>query len=80
MTTIVVDSAIRDQLITAREMVEFRDADGRLIGQFSLVTKKPSRFEGVEFPSEEELERRTREGKRFTTEQVIERLRSARRS
>jgi hypothetical protein len=78
MTTIVVDAAIRDQLISARDGVEFRDPEGRLIGQFSLVQKKSSMFADIEFPSEEELDRRMRDGRRFTPEQVMERLRSLR--
>jgi hypothetical protein len=80
MTTITVDAAVRDQLIVARDIVEFRDPEGRLIGQFSAVPKKSSLFADIEFPSEEELDRRTREGRRFTPEQVLERLRSLRRS
>jgi hypothetical protein len=33
MATIIVDDAVRDQLLTATEAVEIRDRQGRLLGQ-----------------------------------------------
>jgi hypothetical protein len=78
MKTIVVDASLRDQLLAAGEVAELKDASGRVLGRFVAVPPAVYVVEG-ELPSEEELDRRTRESRRFTTDQVIERLRTLRR-
>jgi hypothetical protein len=75
MPTIIVDDAIRDQLLAAKDTVEFRDRQGRLLAQVPVRFLPPDESE---FPSEEELERIMREGRSFTPEEVMERLRSLR--
>lgn len=75
MPTIIVDDAIRDQLLAAKDTVEFRDRQGRLLAQIPLHCLPPDESE---FPSEEELERIMREGRSFTPEEVMQRLRSLR--
>ena len=55
--------------------MEFRDRSGRLLGQIPIYYLTPDESE---FPSDEELERSMREGRSFTPEEVMERLRSIR--
>ena len=78
MKTIIVDGPIRDQLLAAGEVAELKDSPGRVLGRFVALPPAVYVVEG-ELPSEEELDRRTRESRRFTTDQVIEHLRSLRR-
>ena len=73
MPTIIVDDAIRDQLRAAKDTVEFRDRQGRLLAQVPLHCLPP---DDSEFPSEEELERIMREDRSYSVEEVMERLRS----
>ena len=75
MPTIIVDDATRDQLLAAKDTVEFRDRQGRLLAQVPLHCLPPDESE---FPSEEELERIMREGRSFTPDEVMERLRTIR--
>ena len=75
MTTIVVDDAIRDQLRAARDTIEFRDRQGRLLAQLPVAVLPPDESD---FPSDEEIDRRMREGRSYSPEEVMERLRSLR--
>jgi hypothetical protein len=60
------------------EMLQnFQDSSGRVIGRFVAVPL-PEEYLDEEFPSDEELDRRLRESPRYTTDQVLERLRSLR--
>jgi hypothetical protein len=74
MKPIVVDAAHRDKLLAATDVAEVRDDSGKVIGQF--VPKSLSIVHVVEgeLPSDEELDRRMREGRSFTTQEVLERL------
>jgi hypothetical protein len=75
MSTVIIDGATRDKLLAASGVVEVRDEAGNLIGQFTKFTQMgPYVIEG-EWPSEEEIERRLREDRRYTAAQVEERLR-----
>jgi hypothetical protein len=75
MSTVVIDGPTRDRLLSAGGVVEVRDEAGNPIGKFVKYTQVgPYLVEG-EWPSDEELDRRTREGRRFTAAQVEERLR-----
>lgn len=98
MQAIVVNEALKKELLSLGKVVEVRDEAGHVLGQFVLTMPKLgevrdeagqllTRFPAPEptvvvvggvFPSEEELERRLREDKTYTTEQVMERLRSLR--
>lgn len=75
MNAVVVDALTRDRLLGAGEQVEVRDESGALIGKFIKITQVGQHLIEGEWPSDEELDRRTREGKRFTAAQVEERLR-----
>lgn len=78
MSTIVVDKAMRAKLLAAGDLAEIRDESGQVIGRF-LAAPPPVVYvmEG-ELPSDEEIDRRLREGRGFSTEEVLERLRSLR--
>jgi hypothetical protein len=78
MSTIVVDAAMRAKLLAAGDLAEIRDERGQVIGRF-VATPPPVVYvmEG-ELPSDEEIDRRLREGRSYSTEEVMERLRSLR--
>jgi hypothetical protein len=65
-------------LAAGREAV-IQDTTGKVIGRFLAAVNGEHSVED-EFPTDEELDRRARESPRYTTEQVMERLRSLRRS
>jgi hypothetical protein len=74
MSTVIVDRAMRDKLFAATGEVEIRDEAGELIG----VLKKTPKFDpyaNVDWPSDEEIERRLREGRSYTAEEVMDHLR-----
>ena len=77
MTTIVVDDDTREKLLAARDTVEFRDRQGRLLGRLPVEFIPAVE---TDFPSDEELDRRMREDRSYTPEEVIERLRSLNRT
>ncbi|HEY1378606.1 MAG TPA: hypothetical protein VGF55_17535 [Gemmataceae bacterium] len=79
MTTIVVDASLREQLLAAGESVEFRDEAGNLIRQFVAVANGDSATGDDIDVTDEELDRREREERRFTGDQVLDRLRELRR-
>jgi len=75
MNTVVIDGPTRDKLLAVGGTAEIRDESGALIGQFTKLTQiGPYVVEG-EWPSDQEIDRRLREGRRFTAAQVEERLR-----
>ena len=67
MSTVVIDAATRDKLLAAGGLVEFRDEAGNLIGRFARTDGSPTPPPGYEivgeWPSDEEIDRREREGK-----------------
>ena len=81
-TVIVVDAALREKLLSATGEVELRDENGVLLVKGVRPLGPPVPPPGYEidgeWPSDEEIERRLREGKWYTTEQVLERLRALR--
>jgi hypothetical protein len=79
MTAIVVDAAFRAKLLAAGGEAEIRDEDGNLIGRFVGASNngiEPIR-DLVDI-SDEELDRREREERRFTADQVLDRIRGLR--
>lgn len=82
MSTVVIDAALREKLLAAGSVVEFRDESGVLIGRFARTDGPPTPPPGYviegDWPSDEEIERRLRESKRYTAEEVMERLRQLR--
>ena len=74
MNTVVVDAATRDKLLAAGNgVVAVQDETGKLIGRF-VVDGPPTPPTGYviegEWPSDEELDRREREGKRYSAAEV----------
>ncbi|HVK18274.1 MAG TPA: hypothetical protein VM533_15135 [Fimbriiglobus sp.] len=62
---------------TLPKLGEVRDETGQLVTRFPAPEPTVVVIKG-QYPSEEELERRLREEKSYTAEQVMERLRSLR--
>jgi len=79
MQTIIVDCTVRDQMLAAGKEAVIQDTTGKVIGRFVAAISGDSLVDEP-FPSDEELDRRTRESPRYTAEQVMDRLRSLRRS
>ena len=75
MNAVVVDAPTRVRLLSGGGQVEVRDESGEVIGKFVRFTRMGKYLVEGEWPSDEELDRRTREGKRVTAAQVEERLR-----
>ena len=74
-STVVVDGPTRDKLLAGGGVVEIRDEAGEVLGRFTKFTRVGEHLVEGEWPSDEELDRHTREGKRYTAAQVEERLR-----
>jgi hypothetical protein len=74
MNTVVIDAATRDKLLAAGGVVEFRDEAGNLIARFTRIDGPPTPPTGYEivgdWPSDEEIDRRLRESKRYTAAEV----------
>ena len=81
MSTIVIDAAMRERFLAAGGVAEVRDESGELVGKFyrSGPPAPPAGYviEG-EWPSDEEIDRRLREERSYTPEEVMERLRGLR--
>ena len=75
MNAVVVDAPTRERVLAAGSEVEVRDETGTVIGRFTKYTRIAGQLVVDDIPSDEELDRRVREGKRYTGEQVLERLR-----
>jgi hypothetical protein len=75
MNAVVVDALTRDRLLGAGGEVEIRDESGTVIGRFTKLTRVGAYLIEGEMPSAEELDRRAREGKRYSVAEVEERLR-----
>lgn len=75
MSVVVVDEATKAKLLAAGPGAEIRDEAGNLIGRFGerevFVMDTP-------WPSEEEIQRRLRDERSYTPEQVTDRLRELR--
>lgn len=75
MNAVVVDAPTRDRLLGAGGEVEVRDESGAVIGKFVRFTRMGQYLIEGEWPSDEEIDRRLREGTFFTAAEVEERLR-----
>ncbi len=75
MNAVVIDGPTRDKLLAAGSEVELRDESGEVIGKFVKLTRIGKYVIEGEWPSDEELDRRMREGRTFTAAEVEERLR-----
>jgi hypothetical protein len=78
MTTIVVDATMREKLLAVGRSVEFRDEAGNVIRKFVAVANGESAAGDDIGVTDEELDRRERDEARFTTDQVLDRLRGLR--
>ena len=73
MAPIVIDAAMRDKLLAAPDFVDFCDESGKILFRLRKVMGPEDwEAERAEDPPIAELDRRVREGKRYTTEQVLE--------
>jgi hypothetical protein len=84
MNAVVVDTATRDKLLAAGNgVVAVQDESGRLIGRF-VVDGPPTPPAGYviegEWPSDEEIDRRLREDKRYSVAEVEAFLKGLRRA
>jgi hypothetical protein len=76
MTRIVVDEELGKQLLSAKQPVELCDGSGRVLARV-MPRLDLSKYGPKEPPiSEEELSRREKSDQWYTTEQVLEHLRS----
>lgn len=79
MTRVIVDDELRAKLGNFSEVLEFCDPSGQVLGVYQRVADR-TLYEGIEPPiSKEEIKRRLREAphmKRYTTEEVLEHLRT----
>ena len=71
MNRIVVDQALRDTLANFDKPVEFSDGAGNILGYFHPAAEAID-YEGYECPtSDEELERRARDGGGRSLEEIM---------
>ena len=75
MASVVVDAATREKLLAGGDLVEVKDEAGTVIGKF-VAGPNPLIFvaEGMDI-SDEELDRRERDERGYSPEEVMERLR-----
>jgi hypothetical protein len=78
MSRVVIDGPTRDKLLAAGGPVELTDEGGNLIGRFVKYTRIGGHVVEGDWPSDEELDRRTREGKWVPAAEVEARLRNLR--
>ena len=74
MNTVVIDATTREKLLAAGDAAELRDEAGNLVGRFSRSDGPPAPPPGYEivgeWPSNDEIERRLRDSKRYTAAEV----------
>jgi hypothetical protein len=76
MSKVTIDGATLEKLrAAAGETVEMVDEAGNPVGRFVKYTRIGKYVVEGEWPSDEELDRRLREGKRIPAAEVEERLR-----
>lgn len=79
MSTIVINAELRAKLLSTSGVAVLRDEAGNVIGRFVPQTSDSKvsnrNFDDV---TDEELDRREREDRRFTADQVRDRLRGLR--
>ncbi len=77
MSQITVDAELRDKLLGALTETELRDDKGRLLGKF-VPSPDLSFFliPGLDLPPEEVMRRLSPDAKTYTTEEVLDHLRS----
>lgn len=80
MISIVIDAQLRTRLLAQPGVTELRDESGQVIGRFVRLTGIDSTIPAELMDvSDEELERREASDRRFTGEEVLQRLREFRR-
>ncbi|MBX9581715.1 MAG: hypothetical protein K2X87_15540 [Gemmataceae bacterium] len=79
MSKITIDGPTLEKLrAAAGETVEMVDEAGNLVGRFVKHTRVTSEMLGDDWPSDEELDRRLREDRRYTVAEVEERIQQLR--
>lgn len=76
MTQIVINRQAGDQLQSVQDEVVVLSEDGRVLGVFHPVLQPPYPPELIPPVSDEEMERAYADPRRYTTEEVLQHLRS----
>ena len=76
MTQIVVDPLMREKLRDAIDGIEFVDQNGKVLGTFCALLQPPYDPQWIPPMDEAEMERRANEPGVYTTEEVLQHLRS----
>lgn len=74
MSKLVIDGPMLEQFLAAAGTVEVTDPAGKPVGKFTQYPRFGD-FVDTDYPSDEELDRRTREGKWTPAAEVEARLR-----
>ena len=74
MSKVVIDGPTRDKLLAAGGAIELVDEAGNPVGRFVKYTRVEKHVLGPDWPSDEEIDRRLREDKRYTVAEVNERI------
>ena len=77
MSTVTIDGPTRDRLLAAGGTVELVDEAGNPVGKAVVYIRSGNYFVD-DWPSDEEIDRRLREGKRYSVAEVNERIRQLR--
>jgi hypothetical protein len=75
MTKLIVDASLPDKLANLVQPVELCDATGRVLGRY-FPQLDPSAYNLEPKISEDEIRRRTKSDKWYTTEEVLAHLQS----
>lgn len=76
MTQIVVDAQTKDEVLRETNVVEVVDAQGNMLGFFRPMRRPPSDSVSIPPLTEAELDRRAAQPGKYTTEEVLQHLRS----
>ena len=76
MTQIVLDARLQEQLRDTDDAVEFVDEAGNLVGLFCRMTSRPYDPKLIPALSDEERRHRAAQPGKYTTDEVLQHLRS----
>lgn len=78
MSTVTIDGSMRDKLLAAGGAAKLVDEAGNLVAEVVVCYRSGKYVMEGDWPSDEEIERRLREGKRYSVAEVNERIRQLR--
>ena len=76
MTQIVVDAQTKDEVLRETNVVEVVDAQGNMLGFFRPMRRPSSDSASIPTLTEAELDRRAAQPGKYTTDEVLQHLRS----